>query len=53
MKRHPFEIYWDQYESLQRLAMEDRLRGGVGSMSQMVRDALDRLITERTKNKGK
>ncbi len=50
MKRHPFEIYYDQYESLIRLAAEDRMRGGVGSMSQMVREALDRLIAERESN---
>ena len=53
MKRHPFEIYWDQYEALQRLSIEDRMQGGSGSMSQMVREALDRLIGERTKGKGK
>jgi hypothetical protein len=47
MKRHAFEIYFDQYDSLVRLAAKERLRGGVGSMSQMVREAIDRLIAER------
>ncbi len=47
MKRHPFEIYEDQYDSLVRLAAEERMAGGAGSMSRMVRDALDRLIAER------
>jgi hypothetical protein len=47
MIRHAFEIYHDQYESLVRLAAEERMEGGVGSMSQMVRGALDRLIAER------
>ena len=47
MIRHAFEIYHDQYESLVRLAAEERMEGGVGSMSQMVREALDRLIAER------
>jgi len=47
MKRHAFEIYFDQYESLVRLAAEDRMSGGMGSMSQMVREALDQLIAER------
>ena len=51
MKRHPFEIYWDQYEALQRLSIEDRMQGGSGSMSQMVREALNRLIAERAKGK--
>lgn len=46
MKRHAFEIYLDQYQSLVRLAAEERMAGGPGSMSQMVRDALDRLIAE-------
>ena len=30
-------------------ALEDRMQGGSGSMSQMVREALDHLITERTR----
>jgi hypothetical protein len=47
MIRHAFEIYHDQYQSLVRLAAEERIAGGVGSMSQMVRAALDRLIAER------
>lgn len=52
MKRHAFEIYLDQYDSLVRLAAQDRLRGGVGSMSQMVREAIDRLIAERSGKKA-
>jgi hypothetical protein len=47
MIRHAFEIYHDQYQSLMRLAAEERIEGGPGSMSQMVREALDRLIAER------
>src|SRR5215204_3473663 len=43
-QRHPFDIYHDQYEALQDLALEDRKRGGYGSMSAMVREALDKLI---------
>src|SRR5438270_10506910 len=34
--RHPFDIYTDQYDELKQLALEDRLRGGAGSMSAMV-----------------
>ena len=39
--RHPFDIYEDQLEQLKQLSLEDRMRGGVGSMSAMVRKALD------------
>jgi len=48
-RRHAFDIYYDQLASLRRLSMADRLNGGVGSMSQMVRAALDRFIGENAK----
>lgn len=48
-QRHPFDIYHDQYESLQELALEERKQGGVGSMSAMVREAIDKFIAERKK----
>jgi type IV secretory pathway VirB10-like protein len=52
-QRHPFDIYQDQYEALQELALEERKLGGVGSMSAMVREAIDKLISEkRDKNKS-
>lgn len=47
MKRHSFEIYYDQYDRLIQLAATDRMAGGRGSMSEMVRDAIDRLIAEQ------
>ena len=47
MKRHPFEIYEDQHDRLVRLATEEQMAKGAGSMSRMVREALDRLIAER------
>ena len=47
MKRHAFEVYWDQLDALREIAMLDRRDGGDGSMSKMVRDAIDRLIKER------
>ena len=50
-QRHPFDIYRDQYEALQEIALEDRRQGGVGSMSAMVREALDRIIAEKRKVK--
>jgi hypothetical protein len=46
-QRHPFDIYQDQYDSLKALALEERKQGGLGSMSAMVRDALDKYISEK------
>ena len=45
--RHPFDIYHDQYESLKELALQDRMQGGEGSMSAMVREALDAFIQKQ------
>lgn len=39
--RHKFDIYEDQAEALKQLALEDRMRGGEGSQSAMVREAID------------
>ncbi|SRR5713101_4817454 len=50
-QRHPFDIYHDQYEALQQLALEERKQGGVGSMSAMVREALDTFITAKRRIK--
>jgi hypothetical protein len=46
-QRRPFDIYRDQYEALRELALEERRQGGLGSMSAMVRQAIDRLIAEK------
>jgi hypothetical protein len=46
-ERWPVNIYHDQYESLKLLAVEERKQGGMGSMSAMVREAIDKLIAER------
>jgi hypothetical protein len=46
-QRWPFDIYADQFEELKKLAMEDKMRGGVGSMSAMVREAIDDLIAKK------
>jgi hypothetical protein len=45
-QRHPFDIYTDQYDELKQLALEDRMRGGAGSMSAMVREAIDEYIAK-------
>ena len=44
--RHAFDIYEDQVEELQKLSLEDRMRGGTGSMSAMVREAIDDYIAK-------
>ena len=45
-QRQPYDIYTDQYEELKQLALEDRMRGGAGSMSAMVREAIDDYIAK-------
>src|SRR5947207_2340932 len=45
-QRRPFDIYTDQYDTLKQLALEDRMRGGAGSMSAMVREAIDDYIAK-------
>lgn len=46
-QRHPFDIYEDQLVELRNLSVEDRMTGGVGSMSAMVRTALDTFIAKK------
>src|SRR5512144_950783 len=50
-QRWPVDIYQDQYESLQELALEERKQGGIGSMSAMVRQALDEWIAKKRSSK--
>lgn len=44
MIRHPFELYMDQLEQLRAAAQAERQQGGPGSMSKMVRDAIDQFL---------
>jgi len=46
MIRHSFEVYLDQLERLREVANDQRERGELGSMSKMVRDAIDRLLDD-------
>ncbi|MDO8619501.1 MAG: hypothetical protein Q7R49_06215 [Candidatus Daviesbacteria bacterium] len=46
-QRHPFDIYEDQLEELKKLSLEDRMRGGIGSMSAMVREAIDTFVNKK------
>lgn len=49
-QRHPFDIYQDQYEELRRISFEQIAQGGIGSMSAMVREAIDLYLkTEKRK----
>ncbi len=48
MIRHPFELYMDQLDRLREVAEEQRQRGETGSMSKMVRDAIDRYLDEQS-----
>ena len=45
--RQPYDVYEDQVEELHKLSLEDRMRGEAGSMSAMVREALDDFIAKR------
>ena len=47
LTRIPFEIYRDQHSTLKKLSLEQQARGEKGSMSQMVREALDMYISGR------
>jgi hypothetical protein len=49
--RHAFDIHEDQIDSLRQLSYEARLRGEEGSMSAMVRSALDEYIGKMEKQK--
>jgi hypothetical protein len=52
LTRMPFEIYRDQHASLKQFSLEEQSRGEKGSMSQMVREALDEYISKRRAGGG-
>jgi hypothetical protein len=45
--RNSFEIYEDQMDSLRKLSLQDKMAGKIGSMSQMVRDAIDAYLEKK------
>jgi len=47
LTRMPFEIYRDQHSALKQFSLDEQTRGEKGSMSQMVREALDAYIAKR------
>lgn len=46
--RNSFETYEDQMEALRKLSFHEKMEGKVGSMSQMVREAIDEYLAKRT-----
>lgn len=49
--RNSFEIYEDQMQSLRRLSFAEKMEGKLGSMSAMVREAIDTFIEKKTAKK--
>jgi hypothetical protein len=49
--RNSFEIYEDQMESLRKLSFQEKMEGKLGSMSQMVREAIDAYLKEKSSAK--
>jgi|SRR4051812_15125982 hypothetical protein len=47
--RNSFEIYEDQMDDLRELAFEEKRQGKLGSMSAMVRDAVDTYLARSKK----
>src|SRR5262245_32652046 len=45
--RFSYELYVDQAEALRRLSLEAQLQGEKGSMSEMVREAIDDYLSKR------
>lgn len=50
--RYAFEFFQDQIESLKQFSLDEKLRGEKGSMSGMVREALDMYIAKRNRTDG-
>ena len=46
--RNSFEIYEDQMDSLRKISLQEKMEGKIGSMSQMVRDAIDAYLKEKS-----
>lgn len=49
--RNSFELYEDQMDSLRDLAYFDKRQGKVGSMSAMVREAIDNYLKDHSSKK--
>jgi hypothetical protein len=49
ISRYAFEFFQDQVQTLKEFSIEEQIRGEKGSMSQMVREAIDAYISRRTR----
>ncbi len=49
--RNSFEIYEDQMDSLRKLSIQEKMEGKLGSMSNMVREAIDTYLQKRSSRK--
>ena len=49
--RNSFEIYEDQMESLRKRSFQEKMEGKLGSMSQMVREAIDAYLKHKASEK--
>ena len=47
LTRYAFEFYQDQVEDLRHIALEEKLKGGKGNMSEMVREAVDEYLEKK------
>src|SRR6266496_4164050 len=47
LTRYAFEFYQDQVGELRRLSLEEKMQGEKGSMSEMVREAIDAYLTQK------
>lgn len=48
-QRQPFDVFEDQYRVLKQVAEDERGQGLPGSMSRMVREAIDEYLVKRKK----
>jgi hypothetical protein len=46
--RNSFEIFEDQMDSLRKLSFQEKMDGRLGSMSNMVREAIDEYLQKKT-----
>jgi hypothetical protein len=49
--RNSFEIYEDQMDALRKLSLEEKMEGKPGSMSHMVREAIDAYLKSKSSTK--
>ncbi len=49
--RNSFEIFEDQMDSLRKLSFQEKMEGKLGSMSNMVREAIDNYLQIRNSQK--